>query len=77
MTYTITKFDCKMEEERGKCMATQSILKNITITESTAAELFIDAMEKAAETAETSHTHWIESEDLSKDELKKFTGRIQ
>ncbi len=50
-------------------MATQSILKNITITESTAAELFIDAMEKAAETAETSHVHLIESEDLSQDEL--------
>ena len=56
-------------------MATQSILKNITITE--AAELFIDAMEKAAETAETSHVHLIESEDLSQDELKKFIGRIQ
>ena len=58
-------------------MATQSILKNITITESTAAELFIDTMEKAAETAETSHVHLIESEDLSQDELKKFIGRIQ
>ena len=58
-------------------MATQSILKNITITESTAAELFIEAMEKAAETAETSHVHLIESEDLSQDELKKFIGRIQ
>lgn len=58
-------------------MATQSIMKNITITEPTAAELFISAMEKAAETAETSDYHDVESEDLSKDELKKFLGRIQ
>ncbi len=55
-------------------MATQSILKNITITEKAAAELFIDAMEKAAE---ASQIHLIEAEDLTKDELKKFKGRIQ
>lgn len=61
-------------------MATQSILKNITITEKAAAELFIDAMEKAAEAAEAaeaSQIHLIEAEDLTKDELKKFKGRIQ
>lgn len=58
-------------------MATQSIMKNITITEPTAAEIFIRAMEKAAEAAETSISHQIESEDLSKEELKKFSGRIQ
>lgn len=58
-------------------MATQSIMKNITITEQAAAEIFISAMEKAVEAAETSIHHHIESEDLSKDELKKFLGRIQ
>ena len=58
-------------------MATQSILKNITITEPTAAEIFIEAMEKAVETAETANHHYVESEDLSKDELKKYLGRIQ
>ena len=42
-------------------MATQSILKNITITEKAAAELFIDAMEKAAEAAEASQIHLIEA----------------
>lgn len=57
-------------------MATQSILKNITINGPTAAEIFINAMEKAAEAAETSSHHYVESEDLSKDELKKFLGRI-
>lgn len=60
-------------------MATQSILKNITITEPTAAEIFISAMEKAAEAseiAETSGSFDIVAEDLSKDELKKYSGRI-
>lgn len=47
-------------------MATQSILKNITITEKAAAELFIDAMEKAAEAAEASQIHLIEAEDLTR-----------
>lgn len=64
-------------KERSGIMATQSIMKNITINEPTAAEIFISAMEKAAEAAETSIPHYIESEDLSKDELKKFLGRIQ
>lgn len=54
-------------------MATQSILKNITITEKAAAELFIDAMEKAVEAVEASQIHLIEAEDLTKDELKKFS----
>ena len=63
--------------ERNGLMATQSILKNITITEQAAAEIFINAMEKAVETAETANHHYVESEDLSKDELKKFLGRIQ
>ena len=58
-------------------MATQSIMKNIMITEPATAEIFISAMEKAAEAAEISIAHEINSEDLSKDELKKFTGRIQ
>lgn len=58
-------------------MATQSIIKNITITEPEAAELFISAMEKAAEAAKTSVQRYIEAEDLSKDELKKFMWRMQ
>lgn len=58
-------------------MATQSIMKNINITEPAAAEILINAMEKAAEVAENSIPYHIESEDLSKDELKKFLGRIQ
>lgn len=62
-------------KERGSIMATQSILKNITITEPTEAEIFISAMEKVAEAseiAETSSSFDIESEDLSKDELKNI-----
>lgn len=55
-------------------MATQSILKNITITEPTAAKIFISAMEKAVE---ASSPFDIESEDLSKDELKKYLVRIK
>ena len=58
-------------------MATKSIMKNIMITEPAVAEIFISAMEKAAEVAETSTVQDIDSEDLSKDELKKFMGRIQ
>lgn len=57
-------------------MATQSIMNNINITEP-AAEIFINAMEKAVEVAENSIPYHIESKDLSKDELKKFLGRIQ
>lgn len=58
-------------------MATKSIMKNITITEPTTAEIFISAMEKAAEVAETSIVPDIYSEDLYKDKLKKYMGRIQ
>ena len=55
-------------------MATQSIMKNIVITEPNAAEIFIDALEKAAETAETSISNNIEYEDIKGEEIKKFLG---
>lgn len=56
-------------------MATQSILKNIVITEPDAAEIFINALEKAAETAETSIPHNnIEYEDVTGEDIKKFLG---
>lgn len=55
-------------------MATQSIMKNIVITEPNAAEIFINALEKAAETAETSISNNIEYEDVKGEEIKKFLG---
>lgn len=58
-------------------MATQSILKNITITDLDDAEMLISAMEKAMNTADDSNSQFIESEDLSGEELKKFWGRMQ
>ena len=58
-------------------MATQSILKNIVITEPNAVEAFINAMEKAADTADHSNPHTVESEDLSGEALKKFLKTIK
>lgn len=55
-------------------MATQSIMKNIVITEPNAAEMFISALEKAAETAETSTSDNIEYEDVKGEDIKKFLG---
>lgn len=55
-------------------MATQSIMKNIVITEPNAAEIFVGALEKAAETAETSTSNPIEYEDVKGEEIKKFLG---
>lgn len=55
-------------------MATQSIMKNIVITEPNAAEFFINALEKAAETAETSISNNIEYEDIKGEEIKEFLG---
>ena len=55
-------------------MATQSIMKNIVITEPNAAELFINALEKASETAETSIPNNIKYEDVKVEYIKKFLG---
>lgn len=58
-------------------MATQSILKNIVINDLNAAEIFVNAMEKAADAAEHSHMYTVESEDLSGVSLKNFLGTIK
>jgi len=58
-------------------MATQSIMKNIVISEPQAAEAFICALETAAEIAETSVIHNIETEDLSAEDLKRYYGVIK
>lgn len=55
-------------------MATQSILNNIVITDPNAAERFINALEKAAETAENSISDNIEYEDVKGEDIKKFLG---
>lgn len=56
-------------------MATQSIMKNIVITEPKAAEIFITALEKAAEAAETSVSHSrTEYEDVTGKNIQKFLG---
>lgn len=55
-------------------MSTQSIIKNIVIDEANAAEIFIDALEKASEASKTSVPHHIEYEDVKGEEIKKFLG---
>lgn len=55
-------------------MATQSIIKNIVITEPNAAEIFINALEKAAEVAETSILDNMKYEDVKGKDIKKFLG---
>lgn len=55
-------------------MATQSIMKNIVITEPNAAEIFINALEQAAETAEASSLDNIQYEDVKGEDIKKFLG---
>ena len=55
-------------------MATQSIMKNIVITEPNAAEIFVNALEQAAETAETSSLNNIQYEDVKGVDIKKFLG---
>ncbi len=57
-------------------MATQSIIKNIVITEPIAAEVFINALEKAANTAETSVCDHIEYEDVKSEDIKNFLGAL-
>ena len=58
-------------------MATQSIFKNIVINDPNAAEIFVSAMEKAADAAEHSHMHTVESEDLSGESLKNLLRTIK
>lgn len=55
-------------------MATQSIMKNIVITDPNAAEFFISALEKAAETSEPSAANPVEYEDIKGEDIKKFLG---
>lgn len=55
-------------------MATQSIMKNIVISEPKAAEIFVDALEKAAKAAKHSRFHEVDSQDLTKDDLKNYFG---
>ncbi len=55
-------------------MATQSIMKNIVITDPNAAEIFINALEKAAENAESSIFNHVEYEDIKGENIKKFLG---
>ena len=57
-------------------MATQSIMKNVVITDPRAAEILINALEKAAETAETSNTNNVEYEDIKGEDIKKFLGAM-
>lgn len=64
----------RIKQERSSIMATQSIMKNIVITEPNAAEIFITALEQAAKTAETSTTDHIEYEDIKGEDIKKFLG---
>lgn len=62
LLYTNSEKECMSHAERSDMMATQSILKNITITDLTDAEAFISAVKKAVQTAETSSPHIFESE---------------
>ena len=49
-------------------------MKNIVITEPNAAEIFINALEKASENAETSLSNNVEYEDVKGENIKKFLG---
>ena len=64
---------CNVQERSG-IIATQSIMKNIVITEPNAAEIFINALEKASENAETSLSNNVEYEDVKGENIKKFLG---
>ncbi len=55
-------------------MSTQSIIKNIVIDESNAAEIFINALEEASKASETSVPNPIEYEDVKREDIKKFLG---
>ena len=55
-------------------MSTQSIIKNIVIDESNAAEIFINALEEASKASETSVSNHIEYEDVKRTDIKKFLG---
>lgn len=53
-------------------MATQSIMKNIVITEPKAAEIFITALEKAAEASVSNNR--TEYEDVTGKNIQEFLG---
>lgn len=55
-------------------MATKSIINNIVITEPNAAEMLIDALEKAAETAGTVTRNHIEYDEVKSEDIKSFLG---
>lgn len=58
-------------------MATQSILKNIVINNPADAEIFVSAMERAADASEHSPTHTMNDKDLSGESLKNFLRNIK
>lgn len=55
-------------------MATKSIINNIVITEPNAAEMLINALEKAAKTAENATQNHIEYDDVKSEDIKSFLG---
>lgn len=57
-------------------MATQSILKNISIENEENIEIFVSAIEQASEFSEHKEKFEIESSDLSKNELNDYFEKI-
>lgn len=57
-------------------MATESIMRNIVITDPKEAEMFVNAMEQAMKVAETPLPCRVKSRDLTPDEVKVFIGEI-
>jgi hypothetical protein len=55
-------------------MATQSIFNNIFIQDSESAEAFVNALEHAVIASEKIPPKKVFSQDLSKDEIKKYFG---
>lgn len=55
-------------------MATKSIINNIVITEPSAAEMLIKALEKAAKTAENATQNHIEYDEVKSEDIKSFLG---
>lgn len=55
-------------------MATESIFHNIVIDDPKKAEIFITALEQAAETAENHPLCHIASEDVKGEDIKKLLG---
>lgn len=57
-------------------MATESIFHNIVIDDTKKAETFITALEQAAETADNYPVHYVESEDVKGEDIKKLLGAL-